>query len=51
MNINECIERFLSSVKLSRSANTYRTYANAMHLFSDVLSATTWISRQTRLTS
>ena len=38
MNINECIERYLSSVKLSRSANTYRTYANAMHLFSDVLS-------------
>ncbi len=39
MTIKDCIERYLSSVKLSRSANTYRTYANAMHLFNDVLTA------------
>lgn len=39
MVIKDCIERYLNSVKLSRSANTYRTYANAMHLFSDVLTA------------
>ena len=37
MNIKECIERYLNSVKLSRSANTYRTYANAMRLFTEVL--------------
>ena len=37
MFIKKCIESYLNSVKLSRSANTYRTYANAMHLFSDVL--------------
>ncbi len=36
MKIYECITSYLNSVKLSRSANTYRTYANAMHLFSDV---------------
>lgn len=39
MVIQECIDRYLNSVKLSRSANTYRTYANAMHLFSEVLAA------------
>ena len=37
MNINETIQRYLNSVKLSRSANTYRTYTNAMRLFSEVL--------------
>lgn len=37
MKIKECIERYLNSVKLSRSANTYRTYANAMRLFIEVL--------------
>ena len=35
--IFECIQNYLNSVKLSRSANTYRTYANAMRLFSEVL--------------
>jgi site-specific recombinase XerD len=37
MKIQTCIQNYLNSVKLSRSANTYRTYANAMRLFSDVL--------------
>ncbi|HHX09083.1 MAG TPA: tyrosine-type recombinase/integrase [Chloroflexi bacterium] len=37
MKIQACIQNYLNSVKLSRSANTYRTYANAMRLFSDVL--------------
>lgn len=37
MKIQNCIQNYLNSVKLSRSANTYRTYANAMRLFSDVL--------------
>jgi len=37
MKIKECIERYLNSVKLSRSANTSRTYANAMRLFIEVL--------------
>lgn len=39
MFISECIQKYLNSVKLSRSANTFRTYTNAMNLFSDVLSA------------
>ncbi len=37
MVIQECINRYINSVKLSRSANTYRTYTNAMHLFSEIL--------------
>lgn len=37
MKIQDCIQNYLNSVKLSRSANTYRTYANAMHLFTEVL--------------
>ena len=37
MKIQACIQNYLNSVKLSRSANTFRTYANAMRLFSDVL--------------
>jgi site-specific recombinase XerD len=37
MEIQACIQNYLNSVKLSRSANTFRTYANAMRLFSDVL--------------
>ena len=37
MKIQACIQNYLNSVKLSRSANTYRTYANAMRLFSEVL--------------
>ena len=37
MKIQNCIQNYLNSVKLSRSANTYRTYANAMRLFSEVL--------------
>lgn len=37
MKIKDCIQNYLNSVKLSRSANTYRTYANAMHLLSEVL--------------
>ena len=39
MFIQDCIDRYLNSVKLSRSANTYRTYANAMHMFSEVLTS------------
>ena len=39
MQVSECMEKYLSSVKLSRSANTYRTYHNAMNLFNDVLLA------------
>ena len=39
MIVSECIEKYLSSVKLSRSANTYRTYHNAMDLFNNVLLA------------
>lgn len=37
MYLSECIKKYLSSVKLSRSANTYRTYQNAMNLFIEVL--------------
>lgn len=37
MTINETIQHYLNSVKLSRSANTFRTYTNAMHLFIEVL--------------
>ena len=37
MTILECIQKYLNSVKLSRSANTFRTYANAMNLFTAVL--------------
>ena len=37
MNIIETIKQSLNSVKLSRSDNTYRTYTNAMNVFSDVL--------------
>lgn len=37
MIIKECIRRYLSSIKLSRSANTLRTYANAMKLFTEVI--------------
>ena len=39
MSIQDCINRYLNSIKLSRSANTYRTYANAMSLFTEVLIA------------
>lgn len=35
--IEECIQKYLNSVKLSRSANTFRTYTNAMNLFTEVL--------------
>ena len=37
MNVNEVIKAYLNSVKLSRSANTFRTYNNAMNLFQEVL--------------
>lgn len=37
MFIEQCIEKYLNSIKLSRSANTYRTYANAMKFFREVL--------------
>ncbi len=37
ITIAECIQKYLSSVKLSRSANTFRTYSNAMRLFIEVL--------------
>ena len=35
--ISENIAKYLESVSLSRSQNTYRTYANAMSMFSSVL--------------
>jgi len=35
--ISQAISRYLASVRLSRSANTARTYANAMSVFSQVL--------------
>jgi site-specific recombinase XerD len=39
MNINECIERYFEFCQAITQCQYYRTYANAMHLFSDVLSA------------
>lgn len=39
MLIKDCIFDYLNSVKLSRSGNTFRTYANAMNLFREVLAA------------
>jgi len=36
-NIAQTIEKFLDTVRLARSANTWRTYANAMSLFKLVL--------------
>ncbi len=39
MNIQEIIQKYLNSVKLSRSMNTARTYSNAMRTFSEVLNA------------
>lgn len=39
MTIRETINNYLNSVKLSRSANTYRTYQNAMNLFMEVLAS------------
>jgi integrase/recombinase XerC len=39
VSIQEIMQKYLTSVKLSRSANTARTYANAMHTFSEVLDA------------
>lgn len=38
MILAETIHQYLRSVQLSRSANTHRTYSNAMSLFSEVLS-------------
>lgn len=35
--VQDSIENYISSVRLSRSANTARTYANAMNLFGQVL--------------
>ncbi len=35
--INQAIEKYLESVKLARSLNTSRTYANAMNALLDVL--------------
>lgn len=37
--IQDVMQAYLSSVKLSRSANTARTYANAIRTFSEVLEA------------
>jgi len=37
ITIAECIQKYLNSIKLSRSANTFRTYTNAMNLFTEVL--------------
>jgi site-specific recombinase XerD len=36
--VEETLQKYLNSVKLSRSANTFRTYSNAMRLFIEVLS-------------
>ena len=51
MHISECIEKYLSSIKLSRSANTYRTYHNAMNLFKDVLLAHDLDSEKTEVSA
>jgi len=37
LTVSQAIEKYLESVTLARSHNTSRTYANAMHLLSDVL--------------
>jgi integrase/recombinase XerC len=37
LTIEQAIGKYLDSIKLSRSANTGRSYANAMHLLADVL--------------
>ena len=37
LTIQQAIDRYLNSVRLSRSANTARTYCNAMQLFITVL--------------
>jgi integrase len=37
LTIAQAVENYLESVKLARSLNTGRTYANAMHLLLDVL--------------
>ena len=50
MLVSDCIEKYLSSVKLSRSANTYRTYQHAMNLFKDVLLAHDIDSEKTEVT-
>jgi len=39
VSIQEVMQKYLNSVKLSRSVNTARTYANAMRTFSEVLGA------------
>ncbi len=36
--VSQALSSYLASVRLSRSANTARTYTNAMNLFSQVLS-------------
>lgn len=38
VTISQALSSYLASVRLSRSANTARTYTNAMNLFSQVLS-------------
>ncbi len=38
ITVEETLQKYLNSVKLSRSANTFRTYSNAMRLFIEVLS-------------
>ena len=40
LNILDAVQRYLDSVRLSRSANTARTYTNAMHSF-----ISSWIKR------
>ena len=39
VTIQEVMQKYLNSVKLSRSVNTARTYSNAMRTFSEVLDA------------
>jgi site-specific recombinase XerD len=37
VSINQAVKEFLSSISLSRSANTHRTYKNGMNIFLSVL--------------
>lgn len=36
--INECFDRYLTNIRLTRSENTARTYQNAIHRFQEILS-------------
>lgn len=51
ITIEECIRKYLNSVKLSRSANTFRTYTNAMNLFTEVLNENGMLVEKADVTS